>query len=141
MKGYQFVENFILRLKTAAKVIAIAGMVLSLIGFSVAMNRLVKMKVKANINTNDIKTSDFEGVAVSEKCLLDKQESTHDDCESGAGEVLLPASGGQKDDLIIEDDGNTRSKRESESKSNKEMVGGKRCYDCMNEKKYQDQLC
>ena len=89
MKGYQFVDYFILRLKTAAKVIAIAGMVLSLIGFSVAMNRLVKMKVKANINISDAKTSEFEGGAVSERCFVDKKESTQDDCESGAGEVLL----------------------------------------------------
>jgi len=127
-----------LRLKTAAKVIAIAGMVLSVIGFSVAVDRLTKMKIatKSKIS-NDTKV-------IEEEFLIDKREAINGHSESGSGEVttfppgvqditasvenhqteeddgageaevLLPLAGGQHDDGTSNGDAESRSRRSIE---------------------------
>ena len=134
-----FINNFYyFRLKTAAKVIAIAGMVLSVIGFSVAVDRLTKMKIatksKISIDTK----------VIEEEFLIDKREAINGHSESGSGEVttfppgvqditasvenhqteeddgageaevLLPLAGGQHDDGTSNGDAESRSRRSIE---------------------------
>ena len=139
MKENGFINNFYyFRLKTAAKVIAIAGMVLSVIGFSVAVDRLTKMKIatKSKIS-NDTKV-------IEEEFLIDNREAINGHSESGSGEVttfppgvqditasvekhqteeddgageaevLLPLAGGQHDDGTSNGDAESRSRRSIE---------------------------
>ena len=138
-----FLENistFVLRLKTAVKVIAIIGMVASLIGFSIAINRLTKMPATANHNTttdaqaliNDTTGDSYEDstnsiadVPKNEEYLEDNhEEGSSDDIDLEATTVSPEGHKHWDDSIGIEDvhknegeeeDAIPRSKREAES--------------------------
>jgi len=127
-----------LRLKTAVKVIAIIGMVASLIGFSIAINRLTKMPATANHNkTTDAQalTNDTTGYSSqdSPNSIADvpkNEEYLEDNDEEGSSDDIdleaitaSPEGHGQWTDSIEdvhktegeEEDAIPRSKREAES--------------------------
>jgi len=129
-----------LRLKTAVKVIAIIGMVASLIGFSIAINRLTKMPATANHNTttdaqaliNDTTGDSYEDstnsiadVPKNEEYLEDNhEEGSSDDIDLEATTVSPEGHKHWDDSIGIEDvhknegeeeDAIPRSKREAES--------------------------
>jgi len=81
-----------LRLKTAVKIISIIGMVASLIGFSVAVNRLTKMSAKSSLNeTTDSQNliNDTSG-AISEGYLISNQETGISDDSDSQETTLSP---------------------------------------------------
>jgi len=81
-----------LRLKTAVKIISIIGMVASLIGFSVAVNRLTKMSTKSSTNeTTDAQNliNDTSG-AISEGYLISNQETGISDYSDSQETTLSP---------------------------------------------------
>jgi len=81
-----------LRLKTTVKIISIIGMVASLIGFSVAVNRLTKMSAKSSLNeTTDSQNliNDTSG-AISEGYLISNQETGISDDSDSQETTLSP---------------------------------------------------
>jgi len=134
-----------LRLKTAVKVIAIIGMVASLIGFSIAINRLTKMPATANHNkttdaqalTNDTtgdssqdSTNSIADVPKNEEYLEDNhEEGSSDDIDL---EVATASPEGHEhwtdstEDVHKAEDAAevtiSRSKREAESNSTAETL-------------------
>lgn len=127
-----------LRLKTAVKVIAIIGMVASLIGFSIAINRLTKMPASANHNkttdaqalTNDTtgdssqdSTNSIADVPKNEEYLEDNHEEGSSDDIDLETTTALPEGHEHWTDSIEdvhktegeEEDAIPRSKREAES--------------------------
>ena len=60
---FLFTNVFRSRLKTAVKVIAIIGMVASLVGFSIAVNRMIQTSARHN-NSTDAQTLSSEGYLV-----------------------------------------------------------------------------
>jgi len=127
-----------LRLKTAVKVIAIIGMVASLIGFSIAINRLTKMPATANHNkttdaqalTNDTtgdssqdSTNSIADVPKNEEYLEDNHEEGSSDDIDLEATTASPEGHEHWTDSIEdvhktegeEEDAIPRSKREAES--------------------------
>lgn len=127
-----------LRLKSAIKVIAIIGMVASLIGFSIAVNRLTKMSATANHNkttdaqalTNDTSGDSYEDsanfiadVPKTEEYLVDNQEDGSSDDIDFEVTTDSPDGNGHWNESTedvhkteeAEEDTISRSKREAES--------------------------
>jgi len=88
-----------LRLKTAVKVIAIIGMVASLIGFSIAINRLTKMPATANHN----KTTDAQAL-INDTTGDSYEDSPHSIADGPKNEEYLEDDyeEGSSDDIDIE---------------------------------------
>jgi len=81
-----------LRLKTAVKIISIIGMVASLIGFSVAVNRLTKMSAKSSLNETTAAQNlinDTSG-AISEGYLISNLETGISDYSDSQETTLSP---------------------------------------------------
>jgi len=126
-----------LRLKTAVKVIAIIGMVASLVGFSIAVNRMIQTSARHN-NSTDAQTLSSEGYLVGNQeegtsgatgvqeedttvfpFVVIVEDGTNEEIEDdGLTEDLEEVSGSGDGDVV------SRSKRDVTTATTERLVSG-----------------